>query len=165
MRVWMVVAVLLAQTAGSGVGVARAQDTDEAAVIEAVERGLVALGSRDTAALRALNIPSAIAVVSGARSGEPFYRGRGMDRIMEELAADTVSMTERIWSPEVRVRGTIATLWAPYDFYVGEELSHCGFDAFQLVRTAEGWKWAAVTYTYEQPPACELHPDGPPHGP
>jgi hypothetical protein len=144
---------------------AQVVDSEEAAVIEAVETGLAALGQRDTATLRALNIPPAIAVVSGFRSGEAFYRGRGLDGMIEELAADTVEMTERIWSPEVRVRGTIATLWAPYDFYVGKDLSHCGFDAFQLVRSPEGWKWAAVTYTYEQPPDCELHPDGPPHGP
>lgn len=148
-----------------GVSVAQVMDSDEAEVIEAVHAGLAALGARDTATMRALNIPSAIAVVSGSRSGDVFYRGRGIDRMIEELAADTVGMMERVWDPEVRIRGTIATVWAPYDFYVGGELSHCGFDAFQLVRTSEGWKWAAVTYTYEQPPDCDLHPDGPPTEP
>ena len=31
-------------------------------------------------------------------------------------------------------------VWAKYAFYAGEQLSHCGVDAFQLVKGAEGGK-------------------------
>ena len=27
-------------------------------------------------------------------------------------------MYERMWDPEVRIDGPVATLWAPYDFYI-----------------------------------------------
>ena len=38
-------------------------------------------------------------------------------------------------------------------------------DQFTLIRTATGWRIAAMAWTIEQPPACEPHPDGPPAAP
>jgi hypothetical protein len=64
---------------------------------------------------------------------------------------------ERIWAPEVRIDGNMATLWAPYDFHLGRRLSHCGMDAFQFVREGGAWKLIAVTFTARtegcEPPA------------
>ncbi|MCG8331824.1 MAG: nuclear transport factor 2 family protein [Chitinophagales bacterium] len=47
---------------------------------------------------------------------------------------------ERIHAYEVNINGPLATIWTPYTFYLGEKLSHCGVNAFQLVETADGWK-------------------------
>ncbi len=71
---------------------------------------------------------------------------------------------ERIWDAEVRIDHTIATVWAPYDVYRGPEFSHCGTDAFQLLKIADAWKVAMVSYTATRPPDCESHPEGPPGG-
>lgn len=71
---------------------------------------------------------------------------------------------ERMWDPEVRVQGPIASVWAPYDFYIHGEFSHCGVDAFQLVRDGGSWKVKSLVYNVLQPPACALHPEGPPNG-
>ena len=69
---------------------------------------------------------------------------------------------ERIWDPEVRISQSIATVWAPYDVYRGPEFSHCGTDAFQLLKIGDAWKVAMVSYTATRPPDCESHPEGPP---
>ena len=74
-------------------------------------------------------------------------------------------MFERMWDPEVRVDGPVATLWAPYDFYRGTEFSHCGTDAFQLAKTGGIWKVVLVSYTVQRPPDCSTHPEGPPADP
>ena len=58
--------------------------------------------------------------------------------------------------------GPIASVWAPYDFYQGRNFSHCGVDAFHLVETDGEWLVQDLIYTVRQPPACELHPEGPP---
>ena len=71
-------------------------------------------------------------------------------------------MAERMWDPEVRIDGPVATFWTAYDFYRGLEFSHCGTDAFQLAKTPDGWKVAAVSYTVQMPPDCSTHPAGPP---
>ena len=43
----------------------------------------------------------------------------------------------------------IATVWTPYDFWIDGKFSHCGIDAFDLVKTDEGWKIAGGSYTLE----------------
>ena len=85
-------------------------------------------------------------------------RGRAGERAMRYDAP----VLERGFRPEVRISGPLATVWLPYDFHLDGRWSHCGVDQFTLVRTAAGWRIAAMAWTIEQPPACEPHPDGPP---
>ncbi len=54
---------------------------------------------------------------------------------------------ERLSNVEVRVDGPLATVWAPYHFYVGAQFSHCGVNSFQLVRTDDGWRILQITDT------------------
>ena len=55
-------------------------------------------------------------------------------------AAGTVPWNEPIYDPEVRIDDKVATVWAWYDFLAGDKWSHCGIDAFQLAKLADGWK-------------------------
>jgi hypothetical protein len=70
-------------------------------------------------------------------------------------------MLERMWSPQVRVYKGIATLWAPYDFWLNGAFSHCGIDSFELAKTSEGWKLTSGIYTVERT-GCTPSPLGPP---
>jgi len=47
---------------------------------------------------------------------------------------------ERIAITNAKIDGPLASVWAPYKFYVGTKFSHCGVDVFQLMKTAAGWK-------------------------
>lgn len=47
---------------------------------------------------------------------------------------------ERITFGDIKIDGDLASVWAPYKFYLGDKFSHCGVDVFQLMKTAEGWK-------------------------
>ena len=47
---------------------------------------------------------------------------------------------ERIVFDVVKVDGSLASVWAPYKFYLGDKFSHCGVDVFELMKTADGWK-------------------------
>ena len=82
--------------------------------------------------------------------------------MVARLEAEGPRMTERMWDPEVRISGDLAMVWTPYDFYVGEDLSHCGADAFILMREGGDWQITSLSWTRLQPPECGLHPDGPP---
>ncbi len=46
---------------------------------------------------------------------------------------------ERIWNTKVDVEMGVAQIWTEYAFYIGETFSHCGIDAFQLIKE-EDWK-------------------------
>ncbi|WP_186757581.1 nuclear transport factor 2 family protein [Echinicola salinicaeni] len=51
-----------------------------------------------------------------------------------------MSLEEKILSMEIRQDGPMASVWAPYEFYINGSLSHCGVNSFQLVKEEEGWK-------------------------
>jgi hypothetical protein len=57
--------------------------------------------------------------------------------------------------------GDLATVWAPYDFHRNVQFSHCGTDAFDLLRTADGWRLTGGAYTVETE-SCPECPLGPP---
>ena len=135
-----------------------------AEVLVTIRAALSTLGDRNVAAHRELFLPAATVISVTERDGERTTLVRTLEESINSIAAVTVPMEERIWDPEVRVDGGVAIAWAPYDFYIDDSFSHCGHDAFQLIRTDRGWKLASIVYTVEQPPECELHPDGPPLG-
>ncbi|MGQ0542169.1 MAG: hypothetical protein ACT4O9_10035 [Blastocatellia bacterium] len=49
---------------------------------------------------------------------------------------------EVMYDPKVEVSGDWAMVWGRYVFFVGDKLSHCGINQFNLVRTDSGWKIA-----------------------
>ena len=51
-------------------------------------------------------------------------------------------------------------VWTRYDFYIDSEFSHCGTDAWIMLRTDQGWRIASLAWTSEQD--CEPGPLGPP---
>ena len=47
---------------------------------------------------------------------------------------------ERIYDPEVKIDGTVAQVWAYYTFHRNDTFTHCGIDAFMLVKVGSTWK-------------------------
>lgn len=75
------------------------------------------------------------------------------------LATNKRTLVERMWDPTVLVHGTIATVWADYDFHINGDFSHCGVDAFTLARDTAGWRIVNITYTVERT-GCKPSPLG-----
>jgi len=75
---------------------------------------------------------------------------RGGDRVYRE----------RYWSPTVMIRGGIAVVWAPYEFWIDGKTSHCGVDVMDFVKVDGKWLVSNAMWTVE-PEACdELRPEG-----
>ena len=107
------------------------------------------------------------AVMHSVQIGEDGAPMRGTSTpagLAARIESSEATMIERMWDAEVRVSGALATVWTPYDFYVGGEFSHCGVDVATLNRTPEGWKIVSLDWNRQRPPDCRLHPDGPPGG-
>ena len=47
---------------------------------------------------------------------------------------------EKIFNLKVNIDGGIAQVWTEYSFFVGDKFSHCGVNAFQLMKDNSGWK-------------------------
>lgn len=48
--------------------------------------------------------------------------------------------SEPIWDTRIEVDGDFAQVWTKYAFYLGRKFSHCGVDAFQLIKEGNDWK-------------------------
>jgi len=126
-------------------GHAQTASDDEREVLRIVERLFEAMRTRDTVALRAVFDTSAHMVSSGVRNGVPFARSMPAERFIQAVgSAQGDEWIERFYDPEVRIDGNLATVWTYYTFHLGSRFSHCGYDAFQLSRTAEGWKIMSI---------------------
>jgi hypothetical protein len=134
----------------------------EAEVVAALQGLFDALGSGDGESLRSLLDPSVVMHFSETRDGTTTFGSSTVDDLVARVTASEAPLIERMWDPEVRIDGPLASIWTPYDFYVGSELSHCGIDVATFMDTPEGWRVVALSWTRLQPPACALHPDGPP---
>lgn len=69
------------------------------------------------------------------------------DAFINSIIEAQGELIERMWNAEVRIDGDMATVWAPYDFHIGDTFSHCGYDAMQLVRSEGVWRIVSVAYT------------------
>lgn len=54
---------------------------------------------------------------------------------------------EPLWNVKINIDDNLAMVWTDYAFYLGNDFSHCGVDAFLLNRTSEGWKIFHLTDT------------------
>jgi len=139
-------------------------DAEREAILAAVQGIFDALAAGDGEILREIMHPDVLMhSVERADDGTRSSSTSTRDQLIARLEGSEEVLIERMWDPEVRVSGDLAMVWTPYDFYVGDDLSHCGADALLLTRNEdESWTIIALSWTRLQPPECELHPDGPP---
>lgn len=139
-----------------------ATDADHDAVVGTLQLLFDALETGDAELLRSIMDPTVVMHSSETRDGATTFSSATVDGLAARITGSEVPLIERMWDPIVSVNGPLATIWTPYDFYVGEDFSHCGVDSANMMRTDTGWRIVALSWTRLQPPACELHPDGPP---
>lgn len=133
--------------------------SDRDDVLKAVQVFFDTMTARDVEGARKILQPQGRFHATRMRDGKPDIRAFSNEEYFADLQAAKTKMQERIWNQEVRIRGTIATVWAPYDFWIDGKFSHCGIDAFDLIKTEEGWKLAGGVYTLES--KCDPSPLGP----
>jgi len=136
------------------------KEDDKAAVIAAVQKFFDTMASRDVEGARSVLMADGKLFAVRDQNGQPTSRGASIQGYLDGLGKRKQEYRERMWSPEVRIHGPIAALWTPYDFWVDGKFSHCGIDAFDLIKTPEGWKISGGVYTVERT-GCAPSPLGP----
>jgi len=51
-----------------------------------------------------------------------------------------IKFQEKILSYNIQIDGTMAHVWAPYEFYINDKLSHTGVNTFTLFKEKDIWK-------------------------
>ncbi len=130
------------------------QATDEKDAIAATQKMFDAMAAHDAAALRAMLLPGAR--LFSVRDERPPAGTAGED-FATQIGALAVPIVERFTAaPKVSLRGRMAQVWGEYEFLRDGKFTHCGVDSFNLFKTAEGWKIAAISYTTETS-GCKGH--------
>ena len=134
----------VAQQATTGGTAGAAGEQEVLAVVNAL---FTALKAKDTAKMRSLHEPGARLVLTATRDGRPRIRPVPLDEFLQIIARNESAIEERIFEPQVRIDDNLATVWNRYEFLVDGKPDHCGVDAFQLARFADGWKVIAIADT------------------
>jgi hypothetical protein len=127
---------------------AQSRDPDPLAT---VQRLFDAMRLQDTAAMRATLDSDARLLATGTnQQGQPFARSLAIDGWLRGIAAASAKTDERIYEPEVRVAGDLATVWTRFDFFLGENFNHCGYDSFHLIARGRSWQIVQIADTHRR---------------
>jgi hypothetical protein len=139
-----------------------AQERD--AVMKTVQAFFDTMTASDVEGARQILQPQGRFHAMSIKDGKPDVRAFSNEEYFAILQENSrQKRQERIWNPEIRIHGLIATITAPYDFWIDGKFSHCGVDVFELIKTEDGWKIAGGVYTVES--KCDPSPLGPPKQP
>jgi hypothetical protein len=131
---------------------APAPHAEREAVLAVVNRLFDAMRQGDTAMLRSTFHPDARMATAAVRNGTPMLNLEGVDGFATALGGKPAEQVwdERLYNEVVHIDGTLATVWTEYDFYLGDQFSHCGVDSFQLAKTADGWRIFSIADTRQR---------------
>jgi hypothetical protein len=142
------VAALIVASASVPAGVA-AQSPEHDAAYAVVTRLFDNMRTRDTASMRAAFVPGA-SLQSVEASGQ--VRAVPIDAWIGSVASapSGVVLDERLGTPVLQLSGNLASIWVDYWFFVGDQFSHCGVDAFILARASSTWRIVAIADTRQR---------------
>lgn len=136
-----------------------AQANEKTAVLAAVQQFFDAMTARDAVATERVLMPEGRFVSFRTVDGKLKMRSSLNQDYLKNLPSGKEKLRERMWKPEVKIRGSIANVWTPYDFWIDGKFSHCGIDSFDMVKVEGQWKIASGSYTVET--ECKSSPLGP----
>ena len=143
-------------TAAAREGARETTEQERDAVLASIQGFMDALRMKDTTAMNQhVDSLTRITLLRPVREGGT--------RVVVLTAAEFIhavtqpgqpGIDEPIRNPVVHVSGDLATVWAEYQVRRdGTTVTHCGFDAFHLVRSGGRWKLLNISDTY-QPTGC-----------
>lgn len=116
----------------------------EAGPLTAVQALFDAMRVADAEAARAVMATGVRFAVLGPDAG---IAVQTLDSFLAAMRASEGAWDEQIYDVEVREDDAMASVWAPFTFYLDGEVSHCGVNSIELLRDAEGWKITQISDT------------------
>jgi hypothetical protein len=117
--------------------------TDREVVTEVISTLFKAMELGDSAmAHKTFSKQVTTATIFKDKSGNPVLRREdSIDGFLKAIGtAHKETWYEEIWNLEVSIDGDLAQAWCDYAFYIDNNFSHCGVDAFHLFREDDVWK-------------------------
>lgn len=122
--------------------------TETEAVQQTIRRFFDGMRRGDSAAVRATLAPGAVFHTLATKNGQTQLRPENPSDFVKAVGTPHPEVwDERITFERVLIDANLASVWTPYQFYRGSTFSHCGYNSFQLVKLAEGWRIAHIIDT------------------
>jgi hypothetical protein len=126
-----------------------AQQTSTDAIKRTINTMLDAMRKGDSTLLRSVLVKDMeLQSIAADKMGKVSLSTKSADGLVTQIGTPhTAVYDEWIVFGSIKIDGPLASVWAPYKFYLGDTFSHCGVNFFQLARTDDGWKIIHVGYT------------------
>ena len=124
-------------------------ENESKAVLAPVQAVMDGLAAHDAERIKAAFTPDGrVVLVAGDKVVFNVTADEFAQRVTTNKEAEVL---ERLRNPQVQIRGRIAAVWSEYDFLRSGKLSHCGIDAFLLLKGDDGaWKILSIESTVER---------------
>ena len=124
------------------VGSVLAQTAQEREVMAVVNRVFEAMRTNDSTLLKSCFAKEVrLSTVFIDKNGVTQLRNDELQKFVDAVGAKKSDVyNEPIWNERIQIDGALAAVWVDYAFYLNTTFSHCGVDAFHLIKTNEGWK-------------------------
>lgn len=127
-----------------------AQNTDEKDALAVVNTMFAEMANYNPTAISALWMKDArlTAIIRG-KEGKNRVVALTSDQFSKNFSEKKEAIKELMYAPETKVDGDLALVSGRYVFFVDGKISHCGINAFQIVRMEAGWKIAGASSTID----------------
>jgi Putative lumazine-binding len=126
-----------------------AQQASTAAIKQTINTMMDAMRKGDSTLLRSVLAKELeLESVAGDKMGKVLVSTKGANDLVTQIGTPHADVyDERIVFGDIKIDGPLASVWAPYKFYLGATFSHCCVNFFQLSKTEGGWKIIHISYT------------------
>lgn len=126
-----------------------AQKTEDALVRVPIQQLFDGMKKSDSTLVRqSLMVSARLESIVKNKDGDVTVRSDSFEGFLKSIGKATPGdLDERLSAVDIRIDGEMATAWTPYKFYYKGNFSHCGVNAFQLIKTAAGWKILSIIDT------------------
>ncbi|GAB3269073.1 nuclear transport factor 2 family protein [Larkinella harenae] len=136
-----------------------AQSDEEKTVRATITQLFDGMRKADTTLFKAVFAPGAsLQSVAKNREGGVSVRNESITDFVTSVGKQKPgALDERLSAYDVKVDAELAVAWTPYVFYYNGQKSHCGVNAFTLVKLSGVWKIQTIIDTRRKDGCPDLH--------
>jgi len=123
--------------------------SDTVAIKQTINTFFDAMREGDSTVLRSVFLNGAVLEsIANDENGKTILSSKTADDLMKKIGTPhEAAYDERIVYGTIKIDGDLACVWTPYQFFLGDQFSHCGVNVLQLMKTADSWKIISIVYT------------------
>lgn len=129
--------------------------TAEAAVQQTIQDFFDAIEKQDTTLFKSTLDPAGQVWVQNRAKNPIQFSSRFLKQDIARLKGDH-QFLEKALHFDIKVHKGMAMAWVAYEFWSNGKFSHCGIDAFTLMKVEDHWKIVSLSYSVETSGCDEL---------